>query len=384
MEPRLLLGASQLGWVTALTQWVAEHGGAQLVGQALTPDDVDQAHFDLLVLDGWSSLLNRRLVDRVQQTGAAVMVLVNAERPDAEAGRLRDLGVSLSLPLSASPDLIVSRGAEVAAVRRVNGRPHPAAPTATLPDQPSDTHRLLVVTGTGGVTEVTAHLAAASARLGQSTVLVDLNTVTPSIAQRLDLPLVPNLLTVCEEIRRSRLDPDGMLSHPAGFKVVSGLANPREWDELTTVDTGELLAGLEDSFQVTLAVVHPLLEELAPLSGLEGRFDTGRRTIEKADEVLVVATPSPVGVVHALGAIADIRSLTSVPIHVAVNRVPKSRFVADQWAEELTRLFTPASLSFLPTDVRVNRAAWDGRLALNGPFSRQIRHLADGLVRVWP
>ena len=62
MEPRILVGASQLGWVTTLTQWVSEHGGAQLVGQALVPDDVHDTDFDLLVLDGWSSLLRRPLV----------------------------------------------------------------------------------------------------------------------------------------------------------------------------------------------------------------------------------------------------------------------------------------------------------------------------------
>jgi hypothetical protein len=103
VEPRVLVGASQLGWVTTLTQWVSEHGGARIVGQALTPDAVDEADFDLLVLDGWSSLLSRRLVDRVQRDGAAVLVLVNADRPEAEDNRLHDLGVSLSLPASASP-----------------------------------------------------------------------------------------------------------------------------------------------------------------------------------------------------------------------------------------------------------------------------------------
>ena len=125
MESRLLLGASQLSWVTTLTHWVSEHGGAQLVGQALTPDDVLDADFDLLVLDGWSSLLNRRLVDQVRQDGAAVLVLVNSQRPEAEANRLRDLGVTLSLPISSSPEQIVARASEVAAVRRfTDSRPH--------------------------------------------------------------------------------------------------------------------------------------------------------------------------------------------------------------------------------------------------------------------
>lgn len=113
VEPRVLIGASQLGWVTALTQWVSEHGGARLVGQALTPADIDHSAFDLLVLDGWSSLLSRRLVEETQGAGAAVLVLVNSERADVEASRLRDLGVSLSLPVSAAPEEIVGRAREV-------------------------------------------------------------------------------------------------------------------------------------------------------------------------------------------------------------------------------------------------------------------------------
>lgn len=88
---------------TGRLRWI----GAQLVGQALIPNDVHEADFDLLVLDGWSSLLSRRLVDRVQRDGAAVLVLVNACRPEAESNRLRDLGVSLSLPTSASPEQII-------------------------------------------------------------------------------------------------------------------------------------------------------------------------------------------------------------------------------------------------------------------------------------
>ena len=54
MEPRLLVGATQDGWVSSLTHWVSEHGGAQLVGQALTPSDVVEADFDVLVVDVFS------------------------------------------------------------------------------------------------------------------------------------------------------------------------------------------------------------------------------------------------------------------------------------------------------------------------------------------
>lgn len=161
------------------------------------------------------------------------------------------------------------------------------------------------------------------------------------------------------------------------------MANPREWDELTSVEAGELVGGLREAFQVSVAMVHPVLEELAPLTGLEGRFDAGRRVVEKADEVLLVAAPSPVGLVRCLGTVADARSITAAPIHVAVNRAPKGRFLRDEWADELTRLFTPASLWFLPLDRRVARAAWDGSLAEGGGFVREVRRMAAGLIGAW-
>ncbi len=223
VEPRVLIGASQLGWVTALTQWVSEHGGARLVGQALTPADIDHSAFDLLVLDGWSSLLSRRLVDEVQSEGAAVLVLVNAERADAEASRLRDLGVSLSLPVSASPEEIVGRAREVAAVRRSQGKGQTQADEG-VPGTPSDDNTLMVILGD----ELSVNLAAATAGSGRSTALVDLDTVDPSVAQRLGLPLVPNVFTAIEQLRDGRFDKKSAPSHSAGLTVVPGLANPRE------------------------------------------------------------------------------------------------------------------------------------------------------------
>jgi len=384
MEPRLLLGATQHGWVTTLTHWVSEHGGAQLVGQALTPSDVLDSDFDVLVLDGWSSLLTRRLVDQVQRDGRAVLVLVNSARPEAEANRLGEVGVSLSLPVSCEPEQIVARAAEVAAVRRFIDTeledpfpPQPEAPTSETE------HRLIVVVGVDGVTEVAVNLAAGVTGAGRSTILVDLDTVYPAVAQRLDLPIVPNLLTASDHIRGDRFGVDSVLSHPSGFDVIPGLANPREWDELSLVDASELINGLRERYTVTIAVVHAILEDLAPLSGLEGRFDVGRHAVEKADEILVVAAGSPVGLVRALGTIADVRNLTSAAFHVAGNGMPPGAFLEAEWSSELVRTFTPTSLWFLPFDARIPKAAWDGRLLDRGRFHKVVRRMTSDLVTRW-
>ena len=384
MEARLLLGATQHGWVTDLTHWLSEHGGAQLVGQALTPTDIEDVEFDVLVLDSWSSLLSRRLVDQVHRDGRAVLVLTNGHRPDAESNRLSELGVSLSLPITAEAERIVSRAAEVAAVRKFIDDelddPFPRQPAVASGEGKG---RLIVVVGHDGVIEIAVNLVAALTAQDRSTVLVDLNTVNPGIAQRLDLPIVPNLLTAADHVRRGRFGPNSVISHSSGFAVIPGLANPKEWDGLSLVDAGELLDALREDYSVTVAVVHPVLEDLAPLSGLEGRFDLGRHAVEKADEVLVTAAGSPVGLVRALSTIADVRSLTGSSVHVAVNRMAAEAFRRSEWSRELARTFTPASISFLPADSRVCAAAWDGRLPDKGRFRKAIRGMTADLVSEW-
>lgn len=381
MEPRLLVGASQLGWVTTLTHWVSEHGGAQLVGHALTRDDVLEADFDLLVLDASSSLLNRRLVDQVHRDGAAVLVLVNSDRSEAESNRLSELGVTLSLPVHSTPDQIVARASELAAVRRFTDSLPQQLVAAVKSNGATPDPRLMVILGHDGVTEVAVNLAGAVGRLAQSTVLADFDTVAPGVAQRLGLAIVPNLLTASDHIRHQRFGADSTIAHRGGFAVIPGLANPREWDELTSVEAGELVVALRERFSVSIAVVHSILEDLAPLSGLEGRFDVARRLAELADEVIVVGAASPVGLVRTLNSVADVRAITAAPVHVAVNRMPSDRFLRDEWTAELVRTFTPESLTFLPYDRAIPKAAWDGRLAERGPFVKELGRMTGDLIR---
>lgn len=382
MEPRLLVGATQRGWVTGLTHWVSEHGGAQLVGQALTPSDVTEADFDVLVLDSWSSLLTRRLIDEVQRDGRAVMVLVNADRPDAEESRLRDLGISLSFPITCEAEQIVSRATEAAAVRQqIQSRDavvESAVPPSSLAEDQAN--RLLVVVGHKAC-EVAVNVAVALTPSSGSVALIDLDTVEPSVAQRLDLPLLPNVLTAADHLRNGRFGSASVRSHATGVDVIAGLANPREWDELSLADTIELIDGVREQYLASVAVVHHLLEDLAPLSGLAGRFDVGRYTVEKADEVLIVGEQSPVGLTRLLGTIADVRGLTRAPVHVVVTDATPDGFRQAEFTREVERSFTPESLWFLPHDTRVSRAAWDGRVPSHGRFGKAVGRIADHLAR---
>jgi hypothetical protein len=64
---------------------------------------------------------------------------------------------------------------------------------------------------------------------------------------------------------------------------------------------------------------------------------------------------------------------------VVVNQAPASRFVQGELATELERSLSPASLTFLPTDLRVRKASWQGDMVRRGGFARRLRSLA-GLV----
>jgi MinD-like ATPase involved in chromosome partitioning or flagellar assembly len=290
----------------------------------------------------------------------------------------------LTLPVTADAERIVSRAAEVAAVRRLidDELEDPFPPQTKAHSERGET-RLVLLVGTDGVTEIAVNVAASMAQQGQNAVLVDLDTVRPAIAQRLDIPIVPNLLTASDHVRRGRFGSDSVIAHPSGFSVIPGLANPKEWDELSLVDAGELLDALREPYSITLAVVHPIFEDLAPLSGLEGRFDLGRHAVEKADEVLVVSAASPVGLTRSLATIADLRSLSQAPVHVVVNRVPPDGFLRTEWSRELARTFTPTTLTFLPFDPRVAKAAWDGRLPDRGPFRKAVRRMVLDLTAAW-
>jgi hypothetical protein len=105
--------------------------------------------------------------------------------------------------------------------------------------------------------------------------------------------------------------------------------------------------------------------------------------VEKADEVLIAATGSPTGMVRTLTTISDVRALTVAPIHVVVNRMPGDGFMRNEWSSELERTFSPASISFLPIDPGIPRAAWDGRLLDRGRFAKAIGQMSATLAAGW-
>ena len=60
-----------------------------------------------------------------------------------------------------------------------------------------------------------------------------------------------------------------------------------------------------------------------------------------------------------------------------VNKAPASRFVRGEVEAEILRNFAPASLTVVPLDPAVEKAAWRGELVAPGSFTRAVEALAD-------
>ncbi|HZP29994.1 MAG TPA: hypothetical protein VFC99_13650, partial [Acidimicrobiia bacterium] len=117
-----------------------------------------------------------------------------------------------------------------------------------------------------------------------------------------------------------------------------------------------------------------------------GRFAVGRALVERAARLVGVGSGNPVGVVRLLAWAVDARALNpSAPLHLVVSRAPGDAFRRGEIADEVGRTFPPSSLTFVPADRRVERAAWEGEPVAAGPFTKALAPLAAALTpsRSW-
>jgi DNA-binding NarL/FixJ family response regulator len=396
VEPAVCFGSSQRSWVTDLINYVSDHGGMRVVGTVLTQDDALGLAFDVLVIDDVSSVLSPRLVDRLHAASRLVVGVFDAERGSDARDRLLSAGIDAAVSSDATAAEFVRVIGEAVRQRSIDrefadlvveidepsgshdgARPSPA-PTESEPATARG--RIVVVTGADGVTEVAVGIAQAMVGRKVSVVLVDMDTLEPSIAQRLSMPLTPNIFTATEHLRLRSTLAEGFTVHAEGFAVVAGIPNPREWENLSETEAADLVGELATGFEVVVVKINRHLEDLSSFAGTAGRFDVGRRVAGLADQVVAVTSASPLGGARLLALAGDLRHVTLAPIHVVVNQAPSSQFVQGEIGEELSRSMAPASLTFLPMDARVRKAAWQGSVVRSGGFVRRLGRLAERFV----
>jgi hypothetical protein len=335
------------------------------------------------VCEDLTSFVSPRIVSQLHDRGRAVLGLHD---PGDEAGeqRLWELGVDAVLSTDTGPETILGHVATLAIatsdldeeLRRLVAPPAPDEPTD---DEPRGD--LVVVGGPPGGPGVTETALGLAGRWSTTrrTLLADLDTVAPAVSQRLALPLEPNLLTVVEQFEQGLPARAGL--HELGrLSVCTGLVDPRDWREVRPETLTSLVDRLRTRYAVLVADVGHRLEAEPDGQGQRGRYEAVRGVVAAADVVVGVVAPNPVGAARLLEWIADVRAITSAPLHVVVNgALDRERFACREIERELCRAAAVQGTWIVPFDRSVTRAAWDGRLARGRRHRRRLAHIAKAL-----
>ena len=389
-EPEVALVFSPEAWVESLHRHLTDHGGARVRQVIVDPLlAFDENYGTLAVSHRWPSL-TRTFVGAVHRRNRRLLGVFD---PDEPAGRefLVSLGVDRSLPSDAPMgEFVDAFNALDPQVR--NPIPSVAAlevavdggGQATSNGDGSGWSRLVAVGGTpgAGVTELAIGLTAALQGRRERAVLVDADEVVPSIAQRLALPIEPNLRSAIESVEYGMGDVDESIVRAAReIEVLTGLPNVGAWSQ---VRPSEVLDVLEALGRIRRCVVVNFASRLDDVGrGGRSRYGISRAVVSEASDVIGVAPATPVGVTRVLGWVAEVRALNSTaPVHLAINRAPRDAFRRAEIEREIRRTFEPESLLLVPHDPRVEAAAWSGTLVASGPYARAVTELAARVVPI--
>jgi MinD-like ATPase involved in chromosome partitioning or flagellar assembly len=233
-----------------------------------------------------------------------------------------------------------------------------------------------------GATEIAIELARFARVRGSTVVLVDADDRAPSVAQRLGLPLTPNIRTAAEVLFHDEMRlPDVVTPVPhGGFDALPGLGNPGDWAHLRPQEAVEVVRELAQAADQVVVNVGPHLEDLTQLGGPD-RFGLARAVLRSAGTIVAVTAPSPVGIARLLDWLADLKEIAPRrAAHVIVNKAPDDAYARSEIAGEIRRTYVPASLHFVPPDPKVEAAAWRGDLVKAGPFTKAVGHAARTLL----
>jgi MinD-like ATPase involved in chromosome partitioning or flagellar assembly len=375
-EPEIALVFSPEPWFAELHRHLSDHGGARVRQVVMDPALAFQEHFAVLVVSCRWPALTHLFVERIHALGRCILGVYDELEP---AGREHLLGLGVDGTVcSDTPIAALLDELHVVAARAVDanedGRTDVAAASAGDAG-PGPASPLLVVGGTPGAgrTEVALTLAHGLSASGVPILLVDADDVAPSLGQRLGAPIEPNLRSAIDAVQHGIGSPAACVRRIApSLDLLCGVPNAALWAQVRAGEVLDVLRTVDDRYGSVVADVGSSLEELD--SGSRARFGTARTVVGAADALVGVGVATPVGVSRLLGWVAAARALNDdAPIHLAVNRARRSAFVEAEIEQEIRRTFEPATLTFLPLDLKVERAVWTGSLVERGPFVRTVR-----------
>jgi MinD-like ATPase involved in chromosome partitioning or flagellar assembly len=374
LEPDVALVFSPEGWVETLHRHLTDHGGARVRQIVMDPGLAFEDDYGVLVVSQRWPALTRAFVTSLHDTGRRILGVFESVEP---AGRdhLLSLGVDATLPADAPVDEFVRIVTALAPETPVVADLVPTA--SDVPSAPRTTLTAVGGPAGSGTTEAAIALAVVSATTGRSTALVDADEVQPAVATRLGLAVDPNLRTAIEAVEYGLGELSAALQGVMGTElaVITGLPNAAAWSDLRP---GEVLDVMDALARIHTHLVVDTANRIENVSvDGRGRYAIGRAVLERADVIVGVGSPTPVGVSRLIGWVADTQRLNRrAPLHLVVNRAPRDAFRRAEIAAELERNAPDASVAFLPADRRVETAAWNGSLVPRGRYVHAIAELA--------
>jgi MinD-like ATPase involved in chromosome partitioning or flagellar assembly len=361
--PDIALAASARDWPDRLHRYLLDHGGGRIVDRVMGPDQATEGSFDVLLIDDVSSFLTPRLVTMLKQKGSEVIGVFAPEDGSDAKRRLLECGISDVIETGASPEEFLRR----------SNRPEHRMPPPMGESSPTSTLGIAVTGPSEGVGMTEVAVSLASSLAGEiETTLVDLDPVWPSVAQRLDLPLHPNVRTAIDHaLHNPNRLPEAI--HVFGdLMVVGGRADGINGTPISRHETVALLDGLGNHCDVVVA-------DLGPLRSVEDGL------IREFDAVIVVGAGGPVGIARLIKTIDALPSAGARQSVLAiVNQLGPNGYRAEQTLAELANAFPLLPALALPHDRKLAGAEWQGNLANGARYRKAVRSMADVVVRSLP
>ena len=359
-----------------MVRFLSDFGGARFMGTVLTAREALESVYEVLLIDDITSYLSPRLVERVRESGRKVVGIYDPESGDRGRKRLRTLGVDAVIPADTAPEAILETISAIGF-----GRSPATDKDADGPRRPDTRLRVTAVSGCDLAGDFAIALGGSFSASNRTTLLVDADTMAPMMAQRLSMPIVPNLLTALDAHMHLRGSvQDSLLAGPYGISLLTGIPEPSEWETVRADEVVDLVETASEWFDELIVKVSPLLEDLSGFGNRDGRFEVNRSMVGLAGDVVYVAEPTPVGLSRALRWIAQARHLTAARLHVVFGGTATTLFQRGELSDELTRSYLPSSITWLPVDQARERAVWNGTAIPRGPFTKTVERLGATIL----
>ncbi|WP_159618059.1 AAA family ATPase [Arthrobacter zhaoguopingii] len=367
------------------------------------------------ILSPGTGELTVSLLERLRDTGIAVVVLAGEDEPAAGDGAPGVLRAPPGIAPGPLAELVAAAVESLSGAERSPGArtgtsayadpaaalPPPGNAAPPLSDEPGGGTVTAVwgPTGAPGRTTVAVNMAAELAAAGSTVLLVDADTYGASAAAFLGLlDEAAGLAQACRLADQGTLAPDGLrrvastVAVGGGrLSVLTGLTRPDRWPELRPAALARVLECARACAAVTIVDCGFCLEadeELSFDTAAPRRNGAALRCLELADSVLAVGAADAVGVprlVRSLAVLAE--AVPSAEPRVVLNKVRAGsvgRSPEDQLREAWERFGPGTAISaFLPADFpAADEALLAGSVLAETAPSSALRKAIAGLVDV--